>query len=191
MKLKLAYPITPYIVNQPWGVHRPEVYEPFGFTDHNGVDLRLSPSAEIRAEFPCEAIRTLWQPNGGGLTLGVLSDDEYDFDDGIRCRVLIDYLHLKVLKKSPGGDYKIKTGEVLAFGDNTGFSTGPHCHIQYRRVYKTPNGLVNVDKNNANGSFNPEPYRTVYESDNINLGKQLNLIQSIVDAIKKWQINNH
>lgn len=159
MKPELFYPINPYIVNQVWGVSRPEIYSSFGFTQHNGVDIRVGADATVRGELPCEAYSTGWQPTGGGLYLTVLSKHAHTFSDGKVCHILIDYLHLKEIKKNPGQDYNIEVGEIIAIPNNTGFSTGPHTHIQYRRVYKTPTGLIDVDTNEANGSFDPEPYR--------------------------------
>lgn len=159
MKPELFYPAKPYIVTQPWGVYRPEIYSQFGFTMHNGVDIRIGSDNTLRAEFPCETINTGWQPSGAGLYMTVLSNDEYDFDDGVRCRVMVDYMHLKEIKKYPGRDYRSGVGDILAIPNNTGFSTGPHTHAQYRRVHKTPQGIVNVDTNDANNSFDPEPFR--------------------------------
>lgn len=190
MKLTLAKPIEPYIVNQEWGTYHPEIYSQFGFTRHNGVDLQLNVKAEVRAEIPCEMYRTMWQPNGGGLTLSVMSLDEYTFDDGVTCFILIDYLHLKEFKKIPGGsDYRANTGDLLAIGDNTGFSTGPHCHVQYRRVYKQGTSFINIDKNEANGSFDPEPYRWQTSSeDHDTIEKQKSLVEVLktyLDILKK------
>lgn len=153
MKLELFYPIKPYIVNQPWGVKN-DFYKQFGFSQHNGVDIRNF--GKLYAELDCEYYRTLWQPNGGGLTLGVLSTNTYDFPDG-QYRILIDYLHLERLILQP--NQKAKVGELIAIPDNTGVTTGPHCHIQYRRVKVNGAIVTNADKNQANGSFDPEPYR--------------------------------
>lgn len=160
--LKLSYEAKPYRVNQPWGVHRPDVYRQFGFEDHNGVDIAPGDRKEIRAPFPCEAHRVLWQPNGGGNVLTVISQEEYDAPDGKPARVLIDYMHLERVVKTPSGkDYRANTGDLLAICDNTGFSTGPHTHIQYRwvRLKSGRDGFSNVEKNSANNSFDPEPYR--------------------------------
>ncbi len=113
----------------------------------------------------------LWEPAGGGIFISVLSDAEYSFDDGKVAYVLADYLHCDRLIQPEGEG--VLTGTVLAVADNTGFSTGPHTHIQVRRVRKMPlpapagtqayrigDGffLQNVDANDANGSFDPTPY---------------------------------
>lgn len=49
MDVSFTYPIKPYVVNQPWGVHDPKDYSQFGFTDHNGIDLALAPDKKIYA----------------------------------------------------------------------------------------------------------------------------------------------
>jgi murein DD-endopeptidase MepM/ murein hydrolase activator NlpD len=51
-----------------------------------------------------------------------------------------------------------KTGNLVAICDNTGFSTGPHCHKQWRRVLWDGKTAIVVDKNDANNSFDPTPF---------------------------------
>lgn len=154
MKLELCFPTKPYKINQVWGV-RDDFYKQFGFSQHNGVDIRNF--GKLFAELDCEYYRTLWQPNGGGLTLGVLSTNTYQFPDGKEARVLIDYLHLSKIILQPGK--KAGVGDLIAVPGNTGVTTGPHCHIQYRRVKVKDGKVVELDKNQANNSFDPEPYR--------------------------------
>lgn len=154
MKLELCFPTKPYKINQVWGV-RDDFYKQFGFSQHNGVDIRNF--GKLFAELDCEYYRTLWQPNGGGLTLGVLSTNTYQFPDGKEARVLIDYLHLSKIILQPGK--KAGVGDLIAIPGNTGVTTGPHCHIQYRRVKVKDGKVVELDKNQANNSFDPEPYR--------------------------------
>lgn len=161
MQLQLPKEVRPYRVNQPWGIHNPNVYRQFGFDDHNGVDLAPGRNKEVRAPFPFEAYRVLWQPNGGGNVLTIISQYEYDAPDGKPAHVLIDYMHLERVIKTPGADYKGSTGDLLAIADNTGFSTGPHTHGQYRwvRAKAGRDGFFDVERNTANNSFDPEPYR--------------------------------
>jgi murein DD-endopeptidase MepM/ murein hydrolase activator NlpD len=170
------HPIEPYIVNQAWGVYDPADYSQFGFTRHNGVDLRLAADKLIRAPFDGTVVRVatkengLWQPNGGGVFDGIVSDP-YDFPaftnttpDGVaveftagKYSVLCDLLHLESISVKEGD--RVKAGDVVAVGDNTGFSTGPHCHTQWRRVewYGGTNYLL-VDNNEANDSFDPTQF---------------------------------
>lgn len=171
MKFEPEKPIRPYVLTQKWGVFRPDVYKQFGFTRHNGEDVALPEGEFVRAPFDGIDIKHGFQPNGGGVFLGFISKEEYDFEawdeivDGevihfptARCRVLLDFLHLRsILSLRPdfeNGDGEERTkGSALAIPDNTGFSTGPHCHIQPRRVHWDGITVTQVDKNDANNSF--------------------------------------
>ena len=154
-------PIKPYKLNQGWDTLDPADYEQFGFTRHNGVDYRIGFDSKVYAPFNGHVYQNGFQPNGGGIFCGFLSDDEFDFDafdcetpDNVKIhfpagkyRVLLDFLHLKSISAVEGQEYKL--GDVLAVQDNTGFSTGPHTHIQPRRVTYDGKQLVFVDQNDA------------------------------------------
>lgn len=163
MKPEFYYPQDTWNVTQKWGVHRPEIYGRFGFTQHNGVDTALAPNKLIKAPFPCVVHKIGFQPNGGGIYLSILSQEAYEWEDGKKAWVLWDFLHLEKTSVPVGA--KHDTASVLATGDNTGFSTGPHTHHQCRRVLSTPDGLIDVDINDANNSFDPEPYFVGYPKD--------------------------
>lgn len=185
-RFTFPYPIKPWHINQAWGVFHEDpdhpghsIYERFGYTLHNGTDVALGADSLIRSPFAGTVVRAAtlangqWQPNGGGIFVSVLSDQPYDFDDGKNCFVLADFLHCDHLLVAEG--QHVIPGQPLAVADNTGFSTGPHTHIQLRRervVPAPPNApqsyrvrdntewLVDVDANQANGSFDPTPYFT-------------------------------
>jgi len=150
------YPAKPYRVNQAWGILNP-IYERFGWSRHNGTDIALGTDKRLYAPFDGTIVRTGNQPTGGGVFLGLMSKDEFLFKDGRTARVLLDMLHCEELLCVEGQE--TKTGELLAIGDNTGFSTGDHTHLQPRRVKKwngkSGNNLAwtALDKNDANGSF--------------------------------------
>lgn len=157
--LRLYYPAKPFRITQAWGIYNP-AYQQFGFNRHNGIDFALGADKTLYA--PCDGVivRTGNQPTGGGIFLGLMTDVK-QFNDG-QFHVLIDLLHCeKFLVKE--GDV-VKIGQKLAIADNTGFSTGPHTHMQPRRVASW-NGQVAerlqwtpADKNDANGSFDPMPH---------------------------------
>src|SRR5258708_6670253 len=142
MQKLFAWPIKPHFTNQAWGVYRPEVYSQFGFTRHNGLDHRLADDAKIYAPADATVYAVFSQPNGGGNVLSIITDP-IAFDvfscstpDGAGIgfqagtyRARIDFLHLDHALVKPGD--KLKVGDLIAIGDNTGFSTGPHCHTQW------------------------------------------------------------
>lgn len=176
MPPRFQHPITPYIVNQAWGVYDPKDYSQFGFTRHNGIDLHLSPDKALHTPFNGTVVRAatkengLWRPNGGGIFVGIVSDP-FDFPaftnttpDGIvvnfaagTYRVLVDLLHCESISVKEGDI--VTAGQQVAIGDNTGFSTGPHCHTQWRRViWSGGTNYVVVDGNDANNSFDPTQF---------------------------------
>src|SRR6187402_1368218 len=127
MKLSLYYEAQPFKVNQKWGVPS-DIYEKFGFKRHNGIDIKHGWNSRIRAPFPYQVYKTIWQPEGGGNVLEIVSLQMYDFPDGKTCHVLFSYLHLAKYIKTQGQG---NIGDLIAIAGNTGAaSTGPHTHIQ-------------------------------------------------------------
>lgn len=157
----LYYPAFPYRVNQGWGIRNP-LYEQFGFSLHNGIDIALGEDKRLYAPFDGTIVRTGNQPNGGGIFLGLMSKDVYAFPDNKQARVLLDFLHNEKNVVTEGEE--VVRGQLLAVGDNTGFSTGPHTHLQPRRI-RSWNKKVGAalawtptDTNDANDSFDLTPY---------------------------------
>lgn len=163
MKARFYYPVKPYQITQKWGISRPEVYSQFGFTQHNGEDVALGADKLVRAPFDGTVVRKGYQPLGGGIFVGIISEPMV-FNDGIEARVLLDALHMEAIHVPEG--QIVRTGDVLGIADNTGFSTGPHTHLQFRRVQWDGAVITFVDKNQANDSFDPTPYWTgIYAAD--------------------------
>lgn len=183
-KLSLYYPAEPYQLNQAWGIYNP-AYQQFGFSRHNGIDIALGADKKLYA--PCDGtiVRHGNQPNGGGIFLGMMTG-EYDWDDG-KYRVLLDFLHCETLIALEGAT--VKAGDLLAVADNTGFSTGPHTHIQPRRVKNWNNqsgptlSFELVDQNDANGSFDPRPYFNGYYATDAN--NVIGIMQRLVGLLQK------
>lgn len=153
-------PTKPFRLTQAWGIYNPAYQEAgFGFTKHNGIDVGILIGTPIFAPQDGIVIKVAtkengkWQPKGGGVFVSILTKDLWKFDDGEISYVLIDFLHCSNIPVIEG--QIVSTGELLAISGNTGYSTGPHTHMQFRRVEKD---LRNIDKNEANNSFDPLPY---------------------------------
>jgi murein DD-endopeptidase MepM/ murein hydrolase activator NlpD len=104
-------------------------------------------------------------------------------------RVLMDFLHLKQINAIEGTHYHV--GDVLAVQDNTGFSTGPHTHIQPRRVTWDGITITTLDKNDANNSFDPTKFWNGFCATQAtavinNLDTQLSLAQKVVTLLTQW-----
>lgn len=188
--MKLYYLAKPYKVNQVWGVSRPEIYKQFGFTKHNGEDIALGNDKCVYSPIAATVYRKLWQPNGGGVVLSLLTDTT-KFPDGKECKVLIDLMHLEKILVEEGN--KVEIGQKLAVADNTGFSTGSHTHIQMRRVKDINGYLIDVDKNEANNSFDHAIYYSgIYAQDylpaspNLNEPDTIKLQKSFLSVLKSY-----
>ena len=195
MKPDYYYPVKPEQVNRVWGFYDPQDYSQFGFTNHNGVDW--APGADKLWRYPWSGtgtvIRVGNQPQGGGIFCGIISNELFDFPDGKQAYILTDALHAeKILVKE--GDI-VKTGDPIIIQDNTGFSTGVHTHEQDRReewiesqaspnAYRNQSGMVltDVDKNDANNSFNPLDYATGGYAYQL---QEIGLLQKVVDLLKQ------
>lgn len=156
---KIYWPAKPFILSQGWGILNP-IYNQFGFSRHNGIDIALGADSKLYAPCDGQVVRIGFQPNGGGNYFGVMTGP-WDFTDG-SFRVLLDFLHCESISVKEGQILKI--GDLMAIADNTGLTTGPHTHIQPRRVkfwnqqYGDALIWTNEDTNDANNSFDPMPY---------------------------------
>lgn len=55
------------------------MYAQFGFSDHNGVDVAMTPTKRVAAPFRAILIGRGYQPNGGGIYLQLMSVQKYHF----------------------------------------------------------------------------------------------------------------
>jgi murein DD-endopeptidase MepM/ murein hydrolase activator NlpD len=179
MKPEYYFPVKPAHINRPWGFYDPKDYSQFGFTNHNGVDW--APGIDKTYRYPWNGtgtvVRTGNQPHGGGIFLGILSNEVFDFPDGKQAKILTDALHAERLLLNEGD--QVKTGDPCIIQDNTGFSTGPHTHEQCRRMTtdSMPGHLMTIDVNDANNSFD----QTIYETGGFAVQVQeITLLQKVV-----------
>jgi murein DD-endopeptidase MepM/ murein hydrolase activator NlpD len=156
---KIYWPAKPFVLNQGWGIYNP-IYQQFGFSRHNGIDIALGTDKKLYAPCDGQIVRIGSQPTGGGNYFGMMTGP-WDFADG-SYRVLLDFLHCESISVQEG--QMLKVGDFMAIADNTGFSNGPHTHIQPRRVkfwngqFGTNLAWTTEDVNDANNSFDPLPY---------------------------------
>lgn len=155
--LSLSYPVRPHHVNKPWGV-RDELYRTFGFERHNGIDIAVTEGQEIRAPLAGKVTLIGNQPKGSGIFLCLLSDATYDFADGKRAAVELTFMHLSAPTVREG--VQVREGDLIARGGATGRASGAHLHLAPKRVRRGIIGYRDLDKNDANNTFDPEPYWT-------------------------------
>lgn len=180
-------PTKPFKINQVWGIFNP-AYQQFGFSRHNGIDDGIATGTPLLCPQDGTVVTVAtkengkWQPNGGGNYVSIVTNDLWMFDDGDAAYVLIDFLHCKSISVVEG--QQVIVGDELAIANNTGFSTGPHTHIQFRRV-DNPKTLGVIDKNDANNSIDPMPYcNNVYAGAWVVLRSLQVTLQKILDSLK-------
>jgi hypothetical protein len=149
----MRHPVKKVYITQPWGVNK-KTYQRFGLLGHNGVDYRTfdengnwASTCKVYAPHSGEVLEALNDKNGYGLYLK-LENSKFGSILGHNKRLLV--------KK---GD-KVKEGQLVAIGDNTGWSTGPHVHW----------GLYPKPRNRGNGysgTVDPTPYLKNNEGDNM------------------------
>lgn len=122
---------------QPWDQFRLSQ----GFTgegNHEGGDIADADGTALDNGTPALAVADGWhcsstryEPTGYGQLVDLLSPD------GSR---LVRYAHLAVALVAEGD--VVTQGQVIALSDNSGASTGPHCHFEHRDMTQhLPRGL--------------------------------------------------
>lgn len=155
-RLSLYFPVMPHAVNRGWGVMDP-LYEAFGFSRHNGVDLALKDGQPLFAPFDCRVTKIGYEAGGSGLYVCLLSRSRHGFDDGQAARVEITFMHLSRVLAKVGT--ALSVGDLVALGGHSGATTGSHTHMAPKRVRMTLlGGYRDLDRNEANNTFDPEPY---------------------------------
>ena len=155
-RLSLYFPVMPHTVNRAWGVPDP-AYEALGFLRHNGIDLALTDGQPVYAPFDCRVTEVGNEPGGSGLYVCLLSRGKHGFDDGSVERVEITFMHLSRTGAKAG--MPLSVGDLVALGGHSGNATGSHTHMAPKRVRMTPlGGYRDRDRNDANNTFDPEPY---------------------------------
>lgn len=108
---------------------------------HNGIDIACYRGAEVLAAHPGWVLEEHddEKDRNGGFGVILVSDDEYEWLDGSKshCKSIYWHNESNVIKVGE----KVNTGQVLAYADSTGFSTGDHLHFMIKQCDKEGNTL--------------------------------------------------
>jgi septal ring factor EnvC (AmiA/AmiB activator) len=124
-------------ITQIFGVN-PQDYAQFGLKGHNGIDYALSNGTKVLAPHGGKIIEATLDPAGYGLYIKIEND--------IEGSVLAHFKDFRV-----GVGDTVSEGQLIAFSDNSGNSTGPHLHWGY---YRFPRNR----QNGYNGFIDQSPY---------------------------------
>ena len=143
-------------ISQKFG-ENPDMYAFLGLKGHNGLDIPYADGTEVYAshdgivEFAGADSYT-----GGPAGLGIVLKTN---------RYKTIYWHLQEFKVNPGD--QVKQGQLIALGDNTGFSTSSHLHFGLKLL--DSNGNVLNRDNGFDGAVDLLPYIVWWEMNKFEL----------------------
>ncbi|MFA5044957.1 MAG: M23 family metallopeptidase [Paludibacter sp.] len=97
-------------------------FGPRRYRFHYGIDLRLKVGDSVRSAFSGRVRLINYEARGYGNYMVIRHDNGLE----------TVYAHLSQVLVAPNQD--VKAGELIAFGGNTGHSTGPHLHFETRYI---------------------------------------------------------
>lgn len=123
--MRLLYPIDKVFITQKFG-ERPDVYKQFGLKGHNGIDFRTrfvdSPLGRRYITAAADGIVEVTRADSGGYGTHVRIRHA-DGSMTIYGHFTKSYVSQKQL---------VKAGQRIGLSGNTGFSSAPHLHWEYR-----------------------------------------------------------
>lgn len=152
-----------YAITQIFGVN-PQDYAQFGLKGHNGYDYALPTGTKVLAPHSGKVIEATLDPKGYGLYIKIEND--------IEGSVLA---HLKEFRVGVGDI--VSEGQLIAYSDNSGNSTGPHLHWGY---YRHPRNR----QNGYAGFIDQTPYLT---SQSDALSECLKLHKEAVEKLERQE----
>lgn len=136
MKLLLSLPVTPYGLNQGFGVNG-AYYQANGINvkGHNGLDLRAYHGQPVYASHDGIAYYETDDRQGHGVV--IITDQPYDYKDGLSFYKTI-YWHFA----EPSATYpqlvqngqRVKRGEQIGWANSSGLSNGDHLHYGLKPI---------------------------------------------------------
>ena len=182
-RLELFIPLQkPYFITQYFGENKIPIYKELGMLGHNGWDIVLPLGKPIYAAHDGVVVYA-GQDGNEGIGVVVRTTEQYlDINNNPQLFKTI-YWHLLPNIPVKMGQ-KVNIGDLIGYGDTTGFATGPHLHWGLKPVFQGENEWtwVNVEQNNGYyGAIDPMPYiqqMTAYEVRTI-------LYQTIPEILKR------
>lgn len=163
-------------ITQRFGENKLPIYKELGLLSHNGLDFAAYPGSPLYWDVDTRGtVYKLETDSKGGIGLDIISEDNGTF---YKHR----YWHLKGYAVKVGDI--VETGDLIAYADNTGLSTGSHLHRGLKPVYSHTDGSYsNMYQNNQMwGAIDPEPFlKNVFVVDYVaNLKGQISIMRKII-----------
>ncbi len=159
--MRLEWPLKDIKINQYYGNPNP-VYAPLGLKGHNGIDLNAAHGTPVYASHDGIAHYEVDNYSGHGVVIISQTPTTYK---GQQVYLKSIYWHLVDSSKEPqftspieAGYKEVKTGDLIGYADNTGFSLGTHTHYGVKFLKDLTSGQ-NVEQDNGYlGALDPFPY---------------------------------
>jgi len=139
----LFHPLDKIFITQTFG-ERPSVYKPMGLAGHNGIDYRT--------RFVDSPLGKRYVSAAADGTVETLRADTKGYGTHLRIRhidgSLTLYGHLTKTYVKLGET--VQAQQIIGLSGNTGFSSAPHLHFEYRPKQGAQPGYA--------GATNPKPY---------------------------------
>lgn len=165
------------IITQPFGENKVPIYKELGMLGHNGWDWFLKSGTPVYWDVDTagQIIETMVDRYGG---LGVVVQSK----DGAK-HYKHRFWHFKGFAVKVGQE--VESGDLLGWGDNTGYSTGDHLHRDLKEC--TENGqTLNRDNGYFGGIDIKTFFKNVFVIDQINfLEKKKTILTKMMEILKK------
>lgn len=112
-----------YRVSSPYGERIHPIKQEVSF--HTGIDYATPVGTPVYASCNAETYVKQFQEDGAGIYNSIYFTSE----EGIKYRLI--HMHLSEALDLTG---TVKQGDLLGYTGNTGSSTGPHIHIELRKI---------------------------------------------------------
>ena len=129
----------------------PAMYEKFGMKGHNGLDIAYKKGTPIVAPIDMDIQDTTNDKEGYGIYVRAYTDVKSIDGKNVFLDLVFGHLDSKVVKARQ----RVKRGEIIGYGDSTGFSTGHHLHFGIRPYVA---GKIPDYNNGFFGYIDPEPF---------------------------------
>ena len=193
-RLNLFYPVKAPkgypLVSQKFGPSPLSIYKELGMKGHNGIDYPCPRGTPVRATHD-GIVAYAGGDNKEGYGVVIRTIEPFAYQQGEAYYKTI-YWHL-LLDIPVKVNTQVKTGDIIAYADNTGLSTGDHLHFGLKPQVKGENDWTwwNWEQENGYyGAIDPAPYfNNFYAEDEQTiisiLRQQISIYQKLIELFKK------
>lgn len=190
-EFKMYYPIQkapfagkPLMLNQKFGENLNPLYKNLGMKGHNGWDLYAETGFKVYAAHDGH-VTYAGLDGSNGYTVVIMTNEKHWYQ-GNPVFFKTIYGHLQKGSVFVVAGQQVKAGDLIAFANNSGASTGPHLHFGLKPTLQGEEDWVwwNYEQNNGyNGAIDPEPYFNGFFAEDIQ--KLVPMYQALISALQK------